>query len=275
MVRSVNAGAQAPRQDVVRLRPGPLSRLRAQRARSVLVPVAVEPRGRRTADTPVLDDAVADALAALRAGGVGAVAVLEHAGPAASWWSEERAVGPSDVPDAKSGRRPLALDDEGWRRVEERFGAAAALCALRGVPCALAIADDGLLQATLSPRTAPQLDDAARVERVLAVHRACGAVDVLLTVEELAPGGLDATDGVAVARALVAQGARRIFVTAGSSVLSVLRRRGGGARHLLASAGWLAGRVDAAVVALVPPEAAANESDVDGVDDVDDVGAPQ
>ncbi len=212
-----------------------------------LARVAVSPVGRRR---DVVDDIVP----------IGVSVVLDHAGPRASSWSKDRAVGATDAPDVVTGRKPVPLDDAGWQRITDAYAQAAAR-----IPGAiLGIDDDGLLQSTLSPRTGLGVERG--LERVLAIHRACaaaGAVDVALTVEELCPGGYDATDGIALARLLVAQGAKRIFASGGTDALAPLRRRVKGsdvrashhaAHAALASAAWLVGRIDAAVevIAVIP-----------------------
>lgn len=227
----------------------------------VLVPVAVEAAGRRSVDAGTIADALPP-IAAARKRGVPISVVLDHAGPAAGLWAKDRPIGPGEVPEPRTGRRPRALEDEEWAALAQQLEAAAAACAAHDVPCILGVDDDGLLHATLSPRSAPALSAARRLELILALHRAVSrgagrAVDVLLMVEELCPGGIDPTDGIAAATALVAQGARRIFASAGSAVLPSLRyrqkgRTTRGATHVLASAAWLAGRVDVQVLAVVP-----------------------
>jgi hypothetical protein len=220
------------------------------------VTLAVSSEGRRRADAPMAGDAL-DA---------GTLAVLDHAGPRASSWLSERALGPSAAPDVVTGRAPLALDDAGWARIVADFARAAEACRVAGVPFVLGAHDDGLLHSALSPRTGalPSVEPAASdagIDRVLEIHRAVGGGDVILVVEDLCPRGLDATDGIAIARAFVGQGARRIYAAAGTDALPPLRRRVKGthesdprhaARAALASAAWLVGRVDAEVVAVVP-----------------------
>lgn len=235
----------------------------------VLLPVAVEPLGRRSADALVVEDAL-PAVVAARAAGAPVVVVLDHAGPAAALWSSERPRGPAEVPEPRTGRRPRALDDGEWAALGARYEEAARACAAVGVPCALGVDDDGLLQAALSPGAASALrdsDDDARRARVLAVHRAASrgagaAVDVVLVVEELCPRGLDPTDGIAAARALVAQGARRIYASAGTEALPALKHRekghtSSGALVALWSAAWLPPRLgpDVEVVAVLPAPA--------------------
>lgn len=226
----------------------------------VLVPVPVEPLGRRAAAALSTEAAIA-LLAAWRASGVPVVALLDHAGPAAALWMRERPVGPSDVAEPRTGRQPRALDASGWAAVSSAYAATASACRRAELPCVLGADNDGLLHAALSPRTAAEPDHARRVARILEMHEvvssACGApVDVALVVEELCPGGLDATEGINAATALQARGVRRIYAGAGTAALPALRWRlkGGTARgavHALHSAAWLRG-VGVEVVGLVP-----------------------
>jgi hypothetical protein len=197
---------------------------------------------------------------------------LDHAGPAAAAWSKERSVGVDEVEDFATRRRSRALAESEWRAVVDAYARSAAWCAKSKLGCALGVDDDGLLHRSWSTLGR---GGSARIDRVLEVHRACGPVDVVLCVEDLAPGGCDATDGIELARALVKQGARRIFANAGSGALPALRRREKGTAalddddaracvHLLASAAWLVGRVpaDVEIVALVPRGDANTLSDV-------------
>ncbi|MBI1949069.1 MAG: hypothetical protein HYS27_25500 [Deltaproteobacteria bacterium] len=212
--------------------------------------MAVRADGRRIATAPCFDDAE------LRLpGGADDPVALDHAGPRAATWSLERAVAAADLPEPETGRRPRALLEAGWAALTERFAAAAARVRRADRTPVLAVDDDGLLQAALSPRTGGA-DDRARLARLLAVHRACGPVDVALCVEELCPGGLDATDGIEAARALAAQGAGTIYASGGTRAFGPLfhRTKGGSEGDpalALASAAWLVGRVSARVVAVV------------------------
>ena len=229
--------------------------------RASLVVLAVSPEGRRTADAPMT-------VAALLTGEQRAIAVLDHAGPRASAWLIERALGPSEGADVVTGRTSLALDDPGWARITADFARQAEACRAAGIACVLGAHDDGLLHSALSPRSG---DPEGGLRRVLAIHRAVGAGDVVLVVEDLCPRGLDATDGIAIAQALVGQGAKRIYAAAGSDALPPLRRRVKGthesdprhaARSALASAAWLLGRVDAEIVAVIPRGAPGLADDV-------------
>jgi hypothetical protein len=83
----------------------------------------------------------------------------------------------------------------------------------------LAADDDGLLHQTLSPRYS-SLDLEQRYSLVLKLYielkKIYPDLMVLLPIEDLAPDGLDATDGVAIAKALVALGLKEIIATAGT-----------------------------------------------------------
>jgi hypothetical protein len=85
----------------------------------------------------------------------------------------------------------------------------------------LVIAADGdsILQRILSPRLS-SLDLEARKNPLLTLFQAMnGIIDdvvVLLTVEELAPGGLDATDGITIANDLKNLGLKTIIATSGT-----------------------------------------------------------
>jgi hypothetical protein len=218
--------------------------------------VAVRADGRRAIDAAVLDAAVLEGAHA-----AGAILCLDHAGPRAATWSVERPIGPSAVAEAETGRRPCPLDVTGWDDVRGAFAAAAVLCREAGVAYAIAFDDDGLWHATLSPRTNPRATDAERLDTVLRTYAACAAGGVgpavILPVEDLAPGGLDVTDGLTLTQALVGQGAPRVFAAAGTAALPALkhRRKGRSRGDLAASlggAGWLAGQASVPVVAVVP-----------------------
>ncbi|HEY4220611.1 MAG TPA: hypothetical protein VGO62_04695 [Myxococcota bacterium] len=219
--------------------------------------VAVSALGRRHAAALVVDDIVAGSSAVL----------LDHAGPAAALWSRDRAVACDETVEPSTSRRARALDDAGWDALVREYERAAETCARLGVRALLGLDDDGLLHMAWSPLGLASRGphDAVRLDRVLEVHArvvARGVREVGLVVEDLAPGGADATDGVALARALVGQGATRIYASAGSRALPPLRERkkGGtsvddgadGSAVMLASAAWLARRVDVPVIAVVP-----------------------
>lgn len=218
--------------------------------------LAVREDGRRTADAPVVDDARLREAAARDDVAV----VLGHAGPEAGRWREARAVGPADVPAPGSQRRPRALDEQGWRDVTDAFAQAASAAREAGVRLVLLDAsDDGLLASALSPLGAPDVDEDTRrrpLLQVLDAVRAAGIeAGVVLTVEELAPGGVDPSAGVETARACVRHGARLVVARAGTAWFPDLRsrpRRMGVDEPWLASALWLVDRVDVPVYAAGP-----------------------
>jgi hypothetical protein len=212
--------------------------------------LAVEAAGRRAADPAVAPtvEEFADARALVS----DELLVLDHAGPAAARWSTERPVGVAAVPEVRTGRVPRALDDEGWRQITTAFARGAALLRAHGRLPVIALDDDGLLHGCVSPlvmRHPP-------TGRVLAVLEACAPCDVLVVVEDLAPGGLDPTAGVAFARVAVAAAqATTLLATAGSAWLAPLHERTKGRSrddvgHFLASAAWCVGRSDVPVVAV-------------------------
>lgn len=218
--------------------------------------LAVREDGRRVPDAPLVEASALRAAAARD----DVVVVLDHAGPEAGRWQEARALGPADVPAPVSGRRPRALDDAGWDDVIASFARAGAACREHGVALALiGASDDGLLASALSPLGFPGVSDEERRRPLLraldAVRDAGVEVGVVLTVEELAPGGLDPTAGVEIARACVAHGASLVVARAGTAWFPDLRsrpRRMGEDEPWLASALWLPSHVDVPVLAAGP-----------------------
>ncbi len=200
--------------------------------------VAVSPEGRRDACAPLFDDELAALCAA-----AGLVPVLDHAGPAAASWSIDRPLGPALVKESVSGRLPLVLDDEGWERLQRAFVTAAQRCRAHGLRPIIAVDDDGLLHAAVSPlMTHPPAPN-----RVRSIARACAPCDVLVVVEDLAPGGLDPTAGIALCRQLIADAAATtLYATAGTVRLAPLKNRGKGESVdvdgvFLDSAAWCTG----------------------------------
>jgi 2,4-dienoyl-CoA reductase-like NADH-dependent reductase (Old Yellow Enzyme family) len=214
-----------------------------------LVRIAVNAAGRRAADAPVLDDDRGAAL--VTQAGDDIVVVLDHAGPAAAAWSTERPVGASAVAEVNTGRLPRALDDDGWRAIVADFVRGAEHVRRAGGRPVVALDDDGLLHGCLSPLAGPPCPERAR-----AVVAACAPCDVLVVVEDLAPGGTDATSGLSHARALVdAAAATTLYATCGTARLAPLSLRekgdsGDDTGHFLASAAWCVGHVDIPVVAV-------------------------
>ena len=85
--------------------------------------------------------------------------------------------------------------------------------------CVLASDNDGCLQKALSPRFSTDYL-LKRMESLCNIYEALKAVIdevwVLLNIEELAPGGFDATDGVQVAQKLENLGLKNIIISAGT-----------------------------------------------------------
>lgn len=175
----------------------------------------------------------------------GAVVILDHAGPAASRWSLERAIGSAIAVDPVSDRRCSAIEDDGWLLVVDEFAAAARIVRAAGGRVVVAVDDDGLLHTALSPLTSSP----PRSDRVLAVLRACAPCDLLLVIEDLAPRGIDVTTGLAFAKhAVLVAGAQRLYATGGTAWLPPLRDRKKGRStdcegFDLATAAWAVRRV--------------------------------
>lgn len=218
--------------------------------------LAVREDGARAADAPVVDEERARVAAARD----DVVVVLGHAGPEASRWREARAIAAADVPSASTGRRPSALDAEGWRDVIASFSRAAEMCSQGGVGFVLVDAsDDGLLAGALSPLSFPGVTRERRRAPLLEVVKAVRGrglhVGVLLTVEDLAPGGLDPTAGIEAAKACEGAGSSLFVARAGSAWFEDLRSRPrsmGDDEAWLASALWLVPHVAAPVYAAGP-----------------------
>jgi hypothetical protein len=216
------------------------------RAMGTFVDLAVSREGRASVDGPTVAEAfeVPPLI----------VPVLTHAGPMAGAFLVERPVAASDVVTF-FGRRPHALDEEGWRTVLGQFVDARRVLVARGATAVvLSIDSCGLLASALSPRTNPLSREAERIDRVSSFAHALAdgpvPLGIALTVEERMPGGIDARLGIDTARACVAAGAT--FIIAGIATGSIDRE----APVLVdtgdpvnASAAWLVGRVDVPVFA--------------------------
>ncbi len=89
--------------------------------------------------------------------------------------------------------------------------------------------EDGLLHQLLSPRFHQNLSFQSRLEIMLrliqAIQKWIPRVGVALTVEELCPGGLDATDGIEIALAMEAAGVAFILANAGTRDFPALKNR--------------------------------------------------
>jgi hypothetical protein len=83
----------------------------------------------------------------------------------------------------------------------------------------IAADNDGVFQRLLSPRFS-SLDLHTRMQPLMTLFsrlvEVADDVGVMLTVEELAPGGLDATDGIAIANALKERGLTEIIAKGGT-----------------------------------------------------------
>lgn len=94
--------------------------------------------------------------------------------------------------------------------------------------CVIAADDDGCLHKLLSPRFS-QDGLLARVEPLLLIYKAVSAIFpkpwVLLSIEELAPGGFDATDGIEVARKLESLGLENLIIASGTKDFPPLYER--------------------------------------------------
>lgn len=220
-------------------------------ARGDAVVVAVSAAGRRAKDAVVVGaDAKDDVVERVRQGGL--IALLDHAGPAAATWSVDRPLGPAAIKESTTGRLPRVLDDDEFAGVVAEFKAAADAVRGAGVVPVVAALPDGLLHACCSPLMCLP----PRQDRVVAVVAACAPCDVLVVVEDLAPGGLDPTAGVALAARLVeAARAQTLYATAGTVRLAPLLERDKGASVdvdgvFLSSAAWCVGRVGVPVVAV-------------------------
>lgn len=225
-----------------------------------LWPLAIEPIGRRCPAAPLIDDTALAALVRAPAEAPFVLPLLDHAGPEAGRFSTERPIGPAAVGAPTSGRVPAPLEGVGLSRLLDRYAEAAGRLAATGVRgVVLGADDDGLLASFLSPRANPGRALAERLAPVLdaltAVRQAGLVCGVAVCVEELCPGGLDPTDGVAIAAALAHAGAAFLVASGGSEALPILKRRAGA--HVdddapLASAAWLLGRVEVPVLAEGP-----------------------
>jgi hypothetical protein len=177
-----------------------------------VVSVAVCAEGRRAVDHVVVDDAVVAAWPA------GVIACLDHAGPLAALWSTDRPVGSGLVAESITGRVPRVVDDAAVSALVDAYARAAAAFAARGVDVAVGAFVDNFCHACCSPLMCRP----PRPELMHAIVAACAAVcavDVVVVVDDLAPGGVDATAGRALARSLgqaLGARARRVIATVGT-----------------------------------------------------------
>lgn len=128
---------------------------------------------------------------------------------------------------------------------------------------ALSVDEDSAAIKSLSPRFSDEDSRKRAQEQIGNAFRNCAALGptlVALTVEELCPGGLDPTDGIALAHHFVACGASGIIASGGTQDFLPLKMRrptslkeGTKAEHWpetwLSSALWLVGKVDMPIYA--------------------------
>lgn len=225
-----------------------------------LWPLAVEPMGRAFAHSPTHLDAPTDIWNDTNRPGTLWIPVLVHAGPEAGRHSKERPLGPEAIVNVRWGRAPVALNDSGWASVTAQYvHAATHLQKLGAHTQILSLDDDGLLASTISPRTHPSRLLAEKIAIVLdlvrAVKKTGVTLAVALTLEELCPHGLDATDGIRVALALESAGIEALFISGGTRTLEHLRRRDAATildDPFLSTAAWLVGRTSLPIWAQGP-----------------------
>lgn len=116
----------------------------------------------------------------------------------------------------------------------------------------LSIDEDGPLAKLASPRTSTLPNLQSRIETLLTHFHHPG---IALTIEELCPGGLDASDGILIAQAFERAGAQFIIASGGTQDFPALKYRRS-TRVLkennhawMSSAAWLLGRVKIPVIA--------------------------
>lgn len=188
--------------------------------------------------------------------------VLDHAGPSTALHDKARPVGPSTAVHVPTGRQPRALTPDEWTTLHAELLTAARALRAAGAPCITWAWDqDGLWHAARSPLWVADAARAAYMDAMTAVlHTLCtdGKTAVALTVEDLAPGGLSPTEGVADAQAAAAAGATCLYASGGTTAFAAMVHRplpAPSAHHApvdsgdawLASPAWLVGRVPCAV----------------------------
>ncbi|MFH1811198.1 MAG: hypothetical protein ABIJ09_20840 [Pseudomonadota bacterium] len=198
----------------------------------VMLRASVNAEGRSAANEPALDlgdDLVrlAQWIEAVHEGGALALVELTHGGPRAGDLSSTRPVGPDTVVDPVHGRTPLPLTD--LDAVTTCFDQAAARALQAGADLlGLEIAHGSLLHSWLSPLGwSRPVDEATRLQLPLRIARSLAARAVLmptLCAEDLCPGGLTPTQGLAAACALRDAGASALVVTAGHRSVRHLQR---------------------------------------------------
>lgn len=146
--------------------------------------------------------------------------VLTHGGPRTGDVAQDRPVSAAAVVDPLTNRTPLPLTEEQWDALVETFCDEGKRVVAQGAwAVGVEVARGHLWHAALSPL----LGDAAALPRALArlstvvrrLRKACPRVLVSLVVEEVAVGGITATQGVVWARLLVEAGANAVVVRTG------------------------------------------------------------
>lgn len=119
---------------------------------------------------------------------------------------------------------PTLFDDV----VKQHVACAKTLSAQGFSMVAIAADDDGLLQHVLSPRFGTLTEEERRAPLLTLYSELAQIMEhvtVVLCVEELAPQGMDATDGIAIARELERLGLKDIIATSGTKDFMPLYRR--------------------------------------------------
>jgi anthraniloyl-CoA monooxygenase len=209
--------------------------------------VAVTPDGRTSVGCPTLDtddriDVWAPVIDEIHAAGACLLLRLDHAGRRGATQPRSRGVdlalrdgwplvSASALPYGPASPVPKAMDADDMARIRAAFAAAASRAALAGVDgLELDMAHGGLLASFLSPLSNRREDGyggtlANRVRFALEVLHDVRAVwpadrplAVRLSVTDWAWGGLNADEGIEIARALAEAGARLVHVEAGQTV---------------------------------------------------------
>ena len=190
--------------------------------------------------------------------------ILDHAGAEASVWSRERAQSASSRPSLVTGRIPHEMASADWTRLEHHYASKAQELLQKGYEHLIFGADgDGLVAAAMQ-RNLPKTDELqARVLGLFhAVQKQTSRVGVALCVEDCAPGGNDASDGIVWAQIFEAAGAAYFIASGGSWAFPPLKeRKVTKAKNdvpvvpnqaWMASPAWLLGRVEVPVYACGP-----------------------
>ncbi len=206
--------------------------------------VAVTPDGRRGPDSPTLDTEQKSFVDEVHRLGALAGLRLGHAGPRGATREPTRGVdiplpaeqswpliAASALPYGPRSATPRAMVAADFDRIESAFATGARQAAEVGFDLLeLDFAQGGLLAGFFSPLTNHRTDEhdagpAGRVRFALSVLRAVTArwpaarvLAARLSVTDWARGGLPVTDGIEIARALVAGGVGLIHVVAGQTV---------------------------------------------------------